>query len=66
MAAIFFTFSSAAHAGAVKGDGWDVAYQGHESGSAAWLAVQADGFALKPGTNLTVNGDAWTAQVVRG
>lgn len=63
MTAIFFTFSGGT--GAVKGDGWDLGYQGFASGAEAWLSVQRDGFVLKPGTDLVVRGNVWTAQVVR-
>lgn len=63
MAAIFFTFSGGT--GAVKGDGWDLGYQSFASGAEAWFSVQRDGFVLKPGTDLVVLNNVWTAQVIR-
>lgn len=63
---MFFTFSTDSHSGAVMGEGWNVRYEGCASGADAWIAAQADGFALAPGTDLGVRGAAWTAQVVRG
>lgn len=62
---MFFTFDSASRIGFVKGGGWDLTYAGHDSVTSAWAAVTADGFVLKPGTNLTAGHGNWTAQVVR-
>lgn len=62
---MFFTFDNASRTGSVKGDGWDITYSGHPDALSAWSAVAADGFALKPGTDLVAGYGNWTAQVVR-
>lgn len=62
---MFFTFDTASRIGFVKGEGWNVAYAGHDSVTSAWAAVTADGFALKPGTDLVAGSGNWTAQVQR-
>ena len=63
---MFFTFNATTGNGAVMGEGWNTRYVGFSSGLEAWAAVNRDGFALAPATELVVNGDRWTAKVVRG